>query len=100
MPTNIVAQLARLIRKQYPHLKFRIKRAKLVGAFATTHLVADTGTYVITIDKEVKPDLAAFLLCHEVAHALSFLVDSEEHGPAFWSAYKGTYAIYERYVAS
>ena len=99
MPVNIVAQLARLIRKQYPHLKFRIKRARLTSAFATTHLVAETGTYIITIDKDIKADLAAFLLCHECAHAISWNMDQDEHGDGFWSSYRKVYAIYERFAA-
>ena len=100
MPSNIVARLANKIRKKYPYLKFRIRRAVLTDAFATAHLHAKTGTYIITIDKNIKADLAAFLLVHEAAHCLSFLVDSEEHGPAFWSAYQGTYAIYEDFTSS
>ena len=99
MPANIVAQLARLIRKQYPHLKFRIKRAKLSGAFATTHLVPESGLFVVTIDKEVKPDLAAFLLAHEVAHCVSWHADTEEHGDGFWSSYRKVYSIYERFAS-
>ena len=100
MPTNIVARLANRIRKKYPHFKFRIKRQSLTDAFATTHLQAETGTYIITIDKAIKPDLAAFLLAHECAHGLSFLVDDQEHGPSFWSAYATVYAIYEDFVAA
>ncbi len=99
MPTNIVARLANKIRKKYPHFKFRIKRQSLHDAFATTHLHAETGTYIITIDKEIKPDLAAFLLAHECAHGLSFLVDELEHGPHFWAAYQSVYAIYESFVS-
>lgn len=99
MPTNNVARLANKIRKKYPHLKFRIRRQRLRDAFATTHLHAETGTYIVTIDKDIKPDLAAFLLAHEVSHALSFLVDEKEHGPAFWAAYEKVYEIYEEFVA-
>jgi predicted metal-dependent hydrolase len=98
MPTNLVARFANKIRKKYPHLKFRIRRQRLSDAFATTHLEANSGTYIITIDREIKPDLAAFLLAHECAHGLSYLVDSLEHGPAFWSAYADTYAIYEDFL--
>ena len=99
MPINIVARLAARIRKQYPHLKFRIKRAKLVDAFATTHLHAETGTYIITIDKDIKPDLAAFLLVHEISHGIAWHADSIEHGPAFWAAYQAVYKIYEDFTA-
>ena len=98
MPTNIVARLANKIRKRYPHFKFRIKRQYLKDAFATTHLHSESGTYIITIDKDIKQDLAAFLLAHECAHGLSFLVDDKEHGPAFWSAYEKTYEIYESFL--
>jgi predicted metal-dependent hydrolase len=100
MPSNIVARLANKIRRKYPHLKFRIRRAVLKDAFATAHLHAETGTYIITIDRDIKADLAAFLLVHEAAHCLSFLVDSAEHGPAFWAAYQGTYAIYEDFTGN
>jgi predicted metal-dependent hydrolase len=99
MPANIVARLANKLRRRYPHLKFRIRRAPLKDAFATTHLHAETGTYIITIDREIKADLAAFLLVHEAAHTLSYLVDTEEHGPAFWAAYQGTYRLYEEYLS-
>lgn len=99
MPANIVAQLARRIRKQYPHLKFRIKRSRLADAFATTHLRAESGTYIITIDKDVKPDLAAFLLCHEIAHGISWHSDAEEHGDGFWAAYRQVYRLYEDFTA-
>ena len=98
MPTNLVARFANKIRKKYPHLKFRIRRQRLTDAFATTHLEANSGTYIITIDREIKPDLAAFLLAHESAHALSYLVDSMEHGPAYWAAYRDTYAVYEEFL--
>ena len=99
MPSNIVSQLANRIRRRYPHLKFRIKRAVLSDAFATTHLHAATGTYIITIDKEIKPDLAAFLLAHEISHAISWHGDSDEHGDAYWAAYRQVYAIYETFAA-
>lgn len=99
MPSNIVARLANKIRKQHPHLKFKIKRARLTDAFATCHLVADTGTFIVTIDRDVKPDLAAFLLCHEVAHSISWHADTEEHGDGFWAAYRAVYRLYENFTA-
>jgi predicted metal-dependent hydrolase len=99
MPTNLVARLANKIRRKYPHLKFRIKRARLLDAFATTHLVAETGLYVITIDREVPQSLAAFLVAHEAAHAASWHMETEEHGPAFWSAYQSIYKLYEEFTA-
>jgi hypothetical protein len=99
MPANIVARLANKLRRRYPHLKFRIRRASLKDAFATTHLHAETGTYIITIDREIKADLAAFLLVHEISHGISWHCDPEEHGPAFWEAYKAAYAVYEEYLS-
>jgi hypothetical protein len=98
MPSNLVARFANKLRKRYPHLKFRIKRAVLKDAFATTHLAADTGTYIITIDRDIKPDLATFLLAHEASHCLSFTVDAETHGPHFWAAYAAVYKLYEDFV--
>jgi Zn-dependent peptidase ImmA (M78 family) len=100
MPTNIVAQLARMIRRKYPQLKFRIRRAVLSGAFATTHLIPESGMFIVTIGKEVKPDLAAFLLAHEISHAISWHADTDEHGDAFWAAYRRVYAIYEAFASS
>lgn len=99
MPTNIVARLANKIRRKYPHLKFRIRRARLSNAFATTHLVSETGTFIITIDKEVQPSLAAFLLVHEISHTISWHADAEEHGEGFWAAYKSAYRLYEDFTA-
>jgi hypothetical protein len=98
MPTNLVARFANKIRKKYPHLKFRIRRQRLSDAFATTHLHAESGTYIITIDKEIKPDLAAFLLAHECAHCCAWHMDTEEHGESFWTAYRSIYAIYEEFL--
>jgi len=99
MPTNIVARLANKIRRKYPHLKFRIRRQRLLDAFATAHLQAHDGTYIITIDREIKPDLAAFLLVHECAHCASYNMETEEHGPSFWLAYRDMYAIYSEFTA-
>jgi len=99
MPSNIVAQLSRRIRKHYPNLKYRIIRGRLADAFATTHLQAESGTYIITIDRDVKPDLAAFLLCHEISHAISWNFDAVEHGDGFWSAYRQVYRLYEDFTA-
>ena len=100
MPTNLVARLANKIRKKYPHLKFRIRRQRLRDAFATTHLHAETGTYIVTIDKDIKPDLAAFLLAHECSHCAAWHMDTEEHGESFWAAYRSMYAIYEEFLRS
>lgn len=99
MPANLVARFANKLRKRYPHLKFRIRRQRLSDAFATAHLHSESGTYIITIDQEIKQDLATFLLAHEIAHCLTYLVESEEHGPAFWAAYQAVYALYEEFVA-
>jgi hypothetical protein len=98
MPSNLVARFANTIRKKYPHLKFRIKRAVLKDAFATTHLVPETGTYIITIDRDIKQDLATFLLAHEISHSISWHAEPEEHGPAFWAAYQIVYKLYEEFA--
>ena len=98
MPSNLVARFAHKLRKRYPHLKFRIRRATLKTAFATTHLVPETGTYIITIDREIKQDLATFLLAHEICHGISWHAEPQEHGPAFWAAYQAVYSIYEEFV--
>jgi hypothetical protein len=98
MPSNLVARFANKLRKRYPHLKFRIKRAVLKDAFATTHLVPETGTYIITIDRDIKQDLATFLLAHEISHSISWHAEPEEHGPAFWAAYQIVYKLYEEFA--
>lgn len=99
MPSNLVARFANKLRKRYPHLKFRIRRQRLSDAFATTHLQSETGTYIITIDQEIKQDLATFLLAHEISHTISWHAEPQEHGPAFWAAYQAVYALYEEFVA-
>jgi len=100
MPYNLLADLARRYRKLYPNLKFRIVNANLTGEFATTHFRASDGTYIITFDRKMSPELKAFLLAHEIAHALSFSVDSDEHGSGFWIAYRKTYDDYLKFVES
>lgn len=98
MPTNPVSQLARKYRKLYPGLKFRIVTSKTIqGAFATTHLRPEDGTFVITFPSYMDPHLKCFLLAHEVAHALSWHMDEEEHGEGFWSAYRKTYDVYAKF---
>ncbi|MFN7318505.1 MAG: hypothetical protein ACK5S6_03240 [bacterium] len=99
MPTNVLTQLARKYRKLYPSLKFRIVTAKLDGAFATTHFREVDGTFIITFQPGLCQHLKAFLLAHEIAHAISWNMDDAEHGEGFWSGYRKTYAIYESFVS-
>lgn len=99
MPTNVLTQLARKYRKLYPSLKFRIVTAKLDGAFATTHFREVDGTFIITFQPGLCQHLKAFLLAHEIAHAISWNMDDAEHCEGFWSGYRKTYAIYESFVS-
>lgn len=99
MPENIVAQLAKRYRKAYPHLKFKLVTAKLRGAFATTHIKVEEGLFVITFEKGLEQPLKAFLLAHEIAHAISWHGDVEEHGDSFWAAYRQTYKIYSEFTS-
>lgn len=97
MPVNFLSQLARKYRRAFPHLKFRIRIGKLNDAFATAHLRSSDGTFIITFPPGMDQSLKAFLLAHELAHAIAFHED-EEHGDAFWLAYRKTYAVYEEFV--
>jgi hypothetical protein len=99
MPYNLLSDLARRYRKLYPNLKFRIVNANLDDAFATTHLREMDGTFVITFDRKLCVNVKAFLLAHELAHAISWNMDDLEHGDGFWSCYRRTYAIYADFVA-
>lgn len=98
MPTNLVARLAACYRRLYPDLRFRVVRAKLADAFATTHAV--DGRFIITLDKKLPQDVACFILAHECAHLLSWHADDLEHGPAFWAAYQKTYDEYLKFLAA
>lgn len=94
MPENLVAQLSRRYRKHYPDLKFRVRTAKVDGAFATTHLRDTDGTFIITFAPYLDQSLRCFLLAHELAHCCCYH-EPEHHGAGFWLAYQKTYAIYE-----
>lgn len=98
MSSSIVSRLARRYRKEFPLLKFRIRRAKLEGAFATAHLDMACGTCVLTFPPDMDQPTVAFLMAHELAHCMA-MHEGVEHGPAFWDAYKRTYAIYEAFCA-
>jgi hypothetical protein len=98
MPVNVLSRLAAYYRRRFPDLKFRIVRAKLVEDFATTH--ADNGRFIITLDRKLPQDVACFILSHELAHGLSWHMDTEEHGPAFWAAYQKTYDEYLKFLAT
>ena len=98
MPANLVARLAARYRRIYPDLKFRVVRARLADAFATAH--ADNGKFIITLDRELSPAVACFILAHEIAHCLSWHLETEEHGPAFWAAYQKTYDEYLKFLAA
>ena len=96
MSATSLSQLAAHYRRRFPDLKFRIVRASLKSEFATTH--ADNGKFIITLDRKLPQDVACFILAHELAHGLSWHMDQEEHGPAFWSAYQKTYDEYLKYL--
>jgi hypothetical protein len=97
---NLVARFAGKLRKRFPGPKVKIVRAKQMFTFATCHFDDHKNVFIITLDKELKEDIAVFLLAHEWAHTLSWGLDGFEiaHGPAFWTAYEKTYAVYEEFT--
>lgn len=100
MAKNLIAQLAARYRKRFPGPKVRILRSSLKYTFATCHFDGNKNYFVITLGKDLKEDVALFILSHEWAHTLSWGLDGDEvtHGPAFWAAYEKTYAIYEEFT--
>jgi hypothetical protein len=63
------------------------------GTFATTE--TDGDGYLILIDKGLRTDFACYVLAHDFAHAVSFTdCDDDDHGPAFWHAYKDCFDVY------
>lgn len=100
MAKNLIASLAATYRKRFPGPKVRIKRTFLRNEFATCHFDAVHNYFVITLDKNLKEDVALFILSHEWAHALSWGLDGEEvnHGAPFWTAWQKTYEIYEQFA--
>ncbi len=94
---NIVRRLAGRFRKEYPYLKFSIRRKNLPTDFSLTGL--SDGGFLIEIDRGVRDDVACFIMAHEIAHCLTYHqcpIDKPHDGP-FWDAYKRTYEVYEKF---
>jgi len=100
MAKNLIARLAAKFRKRFPGPKVRIKRTFLRDEFATCHFDEIHNQFVITLDKDLKEDVALFILSHEWAHCLSWGLDGEDttHGSPFWTAWAKTYALYEEFA--
>lgn len=94
---DLVKRLANRYRRNYPYLKFSIKRVALPHYFALTGL--KDGLFVIEIDKNCREDMACFIMAHEIAHCLTFhqCPPEDPHADPFWEAYKPAYKIYEKF---
>ncbi len=97
---NLLKKLANRYRKEFPQLKFSVRRVSLSKSFELTGFVYADGKFVIEICKSHKDDMACFLLAHALAHAISWHLcqpPEDPHGRPFWDAYERTYKIYEQF---
>jgi hypothetical protein len=93
--TKQLRSIAARLRKRFPGIRVTTRRAKLKESIAETTVDADKKTFVITLEKDIDETFAVFVFVHEFAHAVSFHVDGDnEHGPAFWKAYRTCFEIY------
>lgn len=61
-----------------------VKRAKMTHCYGTCSLVK--GKFIITIAKNLNPNIARDSLLHEWAHAMAWS-EKEEHGPMWGVCY-------------
>jgi predicted metal-dependent hydrolase len=86
--------LSHRLRKRFPNVRVTVRSVKpMDGCFAITE--KDGSQYVISIDKTIPHNFAAFILAHEFAHAVSWRdTEDDDHGPAFWQAYMQCFQVY------
>jgi hypothetical protein len=94
---DLLKKLAARYRKNYPYLKFSVRRKKLSTDLGLTGFRNDDGTFIIELDTSYCPAVACFILAHEIAHCLTFSLcpGDKPHDKPFWEAYEKTYRIYE-----
>jgi predicted metal-dependent hydrolase len=91
----MIRSLAARLRKEFPQVRFRIRKVKLSGFIGRCSL-AD-GLFTIELNSIYPDEVLAFILPHELAHALTWH-EKDQHGPQFWAAYQQTYGAYERWI--
>jgi predicted metal-dependent hydrolase len=87
--------LSHRLRKRFPGVRVTVRRVDpMRHEFAITE-TDDAGGYVISIDKHIREDFAAFILAHEFAHVVDrFDRKQNVHGPTFWQAYQDCFDVY------
>jgi hypothetical protein len=96
---TLLARLARRYRREFPGIRFRVRRSALKTELGVTGLRHRDGVFTVELDQSLPEAAMLILLSHEVAHVISWHLDPPErpHGPAFWAAHQRTYEIYEKF---
>lgn len=94
------ASLVRHFKKEHPHLKLSIRRAKTPSyTIGWCHKEAD-GSFRIVIRKTTDEEAQQLALVHELAHAISWTTDKHptDHGSVFGQAYAAAWRSYMRWL--
>ena len=92
-------RLVRIIKAEYPHIKWCIRRCRVRKSVEGWCFEKD-GTFYIQVSNELDEDLAISTLIHEASHPLSWKewTKTEQHGPEFGKAYGEIYRLYEKHL--
>jgi len=83
------SRLARYFKGAYPSVRLSIRRCVMPSGTSADCRKMKDGTYRIRISRDVDATAQEVLLIHELAHAISWDIDTHksDHGPKFGIAY-------------